>query len=849
MQLEQATTYYNPIYSSIGACETFFPVIATTATGTMIATTIGISAFYGAGVGFTLGSVDLLANYFEAYDRPYLTSAVLGAGVLNKLSLPYHAAPIAGFIAGLFIPTGILNDHLDKVVAPLSGALHGYSYAGNYGAAAGFTAGVIDESLHSFNISNQYYFSTIVKDIAISNLILPIVPNAINALPAKLGIIRDLPLTTTKFLSKAKEVIGTVYGIYEAYTADKPTEWDPITLAKDIHEVYADIMDEKQLQKTIDNQAIAVVTTSLITQNLVANLAEHYQGTSSCIFQFKDDPESAWNGFVVKFKDVALFLPAYVGGIITTKIINAFFGTNLKYITSDIITYQLTEKETVLKLVNSNNVNNTDANTLIKRKYEDIESLTTKGTELLSDALSSVVKGTFAINYLISINAQDVLLYSIFYNSMTNSLSNYLSTKAGSYDVNITKFTDQKTSLEEYLRVNADSIIQRESNDFICSQLVKIDHNLRTIDGEKTTWTTLNNIWTTAQSINNFLVNYLITAYHLYLRAIDFNVRYKVIFMNEDVYPMLAWSGKNAGEMVAVKQAIDRLNELIDRMNELESKSKMLPEYLYKNAKKQNYWMCFDDLTVGAGDKTLMHIEHQCVDKNVIAVTGESHSGKSTLLKLVKNLKHSLAWGSGKITFYTAEGAAPKIIMASQHYNMPPYVSLLELITLKPRDEAKKLEQQVKDLMTEIRIDYDKKANELSLISLLDEEKDWEQYITSGGARKKLMTIWVMLQNPDIVILDEIFVGIDRDAIQKIQKMLNKYLPNTKFLIVDHEASTHNFDDFYQQNLHVENKTIYLQNLPAVNDHGTEPTQEEIESSSDDHEDTCPALGGCCSDF
>ena len=198
-----------------------------------------------------------------------------------------------------------------------------------------------------------------------------------------------------------------------------------------------------------------------------------------------------------------------------------------------------------------------------------------------------------------------------------------------------------------------------------------------------------------------------------------------------------------------------------------------------------------------------------------LSYLGESHSGKSTLLKLVRGVQHSATWGKGEIAFYTEKGGHPHITVASQHDNMPPYVSLLELITLKPLDEAKQLEGHIRSLMDEIGIDSDKKADAVSLASLLYEEKDWNQYITSGGARKKLMAIWVILQKSDIAILDEIFVGVDRDAIQKIQKMFSKYLPDTKFLIVDHEATTHNFDNFYQQNLHVANKTIHLQDLPT----------------------------------
>ena len=75
---------------------------------------------------------------------------------------------------------------------------------------------------------------------------------------------------------------------------------------------------------------------------------------------------------------------------------------------------------------------------------------------------------------MLSTNAQDVLLYQILYNSATNSLSHWLSTKETSYDTSIKELTDKKTSLEEYFRVNADSIVQRNGNDFIKTQIGNI---------------------------------------------------------------------------------------------------------------------------------------------------------------------------------------------------------------------------------------------------------------------------------------------------------------------------------------------------------------------------------------
>lgn len=89
------------------------------------------------------------------------------------------------------------------------------------------------------------------------------------------------------------------------------------------------------------------------------------------------------------------------------------------------------------------------------------------------------------------------------------------------------------------------------------------------------------------------------------------------------------------------------------------------------------------------------------------------------------------------------------------------------------------------------------------------------------------MALWVILEKPEIAILDEIFAGIDADAIKNIQAMFKKYLVEhgTKIMIVDHEAKAHNQDHFYEANLHVKDKTLHYHVI------STEPyesiTQEE----------------------
>lgn len=807
MQTQSKHTYYNTLYKGIASAEDFFPIISTSTIG------FTMGGYVGAGVGFVLGATDYTANYFEIYEKPYLTSAVLGAGVFSKLSLPYNTQYILGTTIGLIAPTGHLNKYLDKSFTPASTALYGYSYAGQYGAATGFAAGIADEALSSYNITQQHYFSNIIQSISTTNLLMPLLPKVVEALPLKFGIVRD-PLINlvTKALSLqwTKESTGIALGTLQSYYFESDDEkLSPVMLSNKIYKEYSDILDEKDIQTLIHSRAIATVTTALITQSLVQTLADHFQNTRTALRGFENLNKDTWKTFLSTAKSTAIFLPAYVASIIVNQVINSFFCSRDVYKINDLLTAELVKDERILRLLQNTTESEADANSLIKRRYSDVTTLSSDGARALAEGLSSLTKGVFGINYLVSKNAENIVIYSMIYSSAANLLSTKISSKAGNYDTIISELSDKKTSFEEYFQKNADSSIQRDSNDFIEFKLAELTQELREVDGEQFYWSTLHNIWMTAKSITDFLFNILITAHHINTGAIQFKERTKIAFTNEEVYPMLEWSGQNAGNIIRTMQSIDSLTEFKERIRK--ETTRIQPNHIYKPIQNNEEWLCLDNLEVKVGNTSLIKVQHQCLTSKITSVSGESNSGKSTMLNLVKGLKETLGWGSGNITFYTETGKKPSILIASQHYNTPPYTKLLEAITLKPYQEAKLQEKFVRELMHEIKIDSDNKDNTTGLVSLLHEEKDWNQYITSGGARKKLIALWVILENPDIAILDEIFVGIDRESIKIIQNMFLKHLINTKFLIVDHEAETHNFDGFYQSNLHVHNKTLSIQ--------------------------------------
>ena len=94
----------------------------------------------------------------------------------------------------------------------------------------------------------------------------------------------------------------------------------------------------------------------------------------------------------------------------------------------------------------------------------------------------------------------------------------------------------------------------------------------------------------------------------------------------------------------------------------------------------------------------------------------------------------------------------------------------------------------------------------------LDSVKDWHT-ILSGGEKKKVLIVSAIIKHPDILILDEVFNGLDEDSIITVQQMLRQHLPNALVLVVDHHAQNNNYNDFYDNKLSFIDKTIVLQDF------------------------------------
>ena len=157
-------------------------------------------------------------------------------------------------------------------------------------------------------------------------------------------------------------------------------------------------------------------------------------------------------------------------------------------------------------------------------------------------------------------------------------------------------------------------------------------------------------------------------------------------------------------------------------------------------------------------DNKLFHDLSFCLNKGkALHICGDKGSGKSTLIRIIL--------GITKQTKGELEISSTKGISYIGHKNaIKNYLSVEDNILLMQLHNHKDLNRYIEILNLKKYLDV--------LVANL-----------SFGQQKKLALLRIFLNNSDIIILDEPFVGLDNETQKILSNFLNEQLENNKILI------------------------------------------------------------------
>jgi len=151
-----------------------------------------------------------------------------------------------------------------------------------------------------------------------------------------------------------------------------------------------------------------------------------------------------------------------------------------------------------------------------------------------------------------------------------------------------------------------------------------------------------------------------------------------------------------------------------------------------------------------------------------VIVKGDSGTGKSTLIRAVAGL---WPWGTGQIM----RPSKARFAFMPQR----PYLPLgsLRVALSYPDDGVAVSDSEIVSVLEDCGLEH--------LLPRLDEDDNWSG-ILSGGEQQRLAFARVVLQKPDIVIMDESTSALDELSQKRMMELMNERLPDAMVIHVAH---------------------------------------------------------------
>ncbi len=183
------------------------------------------------------------------------------------------------------------------------------------------------------------------------------------------------------------------------------------------------------------------------------------------------------------------------------------------------------------------------------------------------------------------------------------------------------------------------------------------------------------------------------------------------------------------------------------------------------------------------GEAVLGDLELRLEAGEFTALLGPSGSGKTTILRLLAGLDQQF---DGDVT---ARGEGTRLGYLFQEARLMPWLTALENVAIV------------------VGGDRDRAAETLDAVALSDAQDQYPHQL-SGGMQRRVALARAMAYRPEVLLLDEPFVSLDRPSAQQLQALLIDYWERERPTIV---LVSHDLDEA----LSLADRMLFLGGRPA----------------------------------
>jgi vitamin B12/bleomycin/antimicrobial peptide transport system ATP-binding/permease protein len=235
------------------------------------------------------------------------------------------------------------------------------------------------------------------------------------------------------------------------------------------------------------------------------------------------------------------------------------------------------------------------------------------------------------------------------------------------------------------------------------------------------------------------------------------------------VLTALNWFAENFIRLAEWSASAQRAQELHEALDEMDDDTARTAAIVVENTSQADIEM--QDLSIVHRDGRVVIDDTDIKVKpgERVLLGGESGSGKSTLIRAIAGL---WPWGEGRILI----PAGAKVAFVPQR----PYIPLgtLRDAIAYPVEGSLLADERAKAVLKDVGLGY--------LAGKLDsDEERWDQTL-SGGERQRVAFARLLIDEPNIIIMDEATAALDIDSEFRLLTLLFERLPKATIFSVGH---------------------------------------------------------------
>ncbi len=734
----------------------------------MISGFLGLATFGvpGAIAGLSLSILEqFLFNYnYISYKYPTKIFVGLTAGYSVY---PSYLTSLAGGIISI-TPAKYTLGIIDKynISYPLIASLSGASYGGVRGALYGGAISTLDELLIYFNITNKHYLT--YSSVAVTTC---------NTIFSKSLIVDSLSAGFGAWLANYEESVDV--------------KLIPSNFAKDLYKGHANVLKPETIDKFTNEYVENIFTNQIITQKITLDMIKFQQ---SIIYQFEHIDANIGDG-TKKFRTAAAH---YVTCVVLISFSGLYFRLLQEYFQSRLYA----ELENDLKEVLFTNDNllrityNKSDHILVDNFQRDAEIIAYKGSEIISGSFFKIADSIHSLSFLV-LNSPDILLYSIIYNQLSHYISSFLSTQISTLDSQIKM---QESVISTYLKhdiQNIRVITERNGVNYSAKKLSFLYAELHQYQSLKNQLSLCFETYLGLSAMLDLVFNYYVTFSKVSNGKLEFEDRTQILYSSKRFFRVFTIKTKSMQDIEAVYKSIQRVELFLEKAaNISQFSSNTCTDSVFRQFEQsETKDLLLSGLQITVSNQMLLNVDSLSLKfGQVYGLTGPSGSGKTSLVSEIAGVSTNGLCGKGIILY----PFGTKVVTVSQEDYFPLNVTLQEAIFYPEEVNNSKIDEVV----------YLLEALKITKFEL-GQMEDWDS-VLSGGQKKKILIISSLIKNPDILILDEAFNGLDKKSINEAQNLVKQKLKESLIISVDHNTYTNNQTGFYDHLLKVINETLIV---------------------------------------